>query len=405
MCCDRLYALFESPVSSRLRCQNVYIRVCGTSRLSGCKLPRKICLSFFFPVLYLTQALSASIDCLEGGYCPTGSVAPALCPKGTYRDTTGAESVDDCTRCAGGKFCAEEGLTNVTGTCAAGYFCKSGSPSMTPEKANSDKRAFLFARYLSDKSPEGSATILLLLLQDPDGQYGPCPVGQYCREGTEDPVDCPTGTYAPVEGNTDVTECMQCSGGRPMSQTDLFDQDVCCDKQKSALLDQLICVECLNIHAAEASRKRIACPVPVASTVATKGLLVPQVPVRPATIVLLALTHESHQQHAGQASTVHSDPPHRLRVQRTITAILNSQRNLLVPVHQDSSAYNVALLQRRQQQSPAMLAQKECRGTRALLGIIVLRVSTVSSTERPMRAACIIAAFCLLTRRTLNTYV
>jgi hypothetical protein len=42
-----------------------------------------------------------------------------------------------------------------------------------------------------------------------------CPIGKYCEEGYETPVQCPVGTYNPVTGGTSIaTHCLNCPPGR-----------------------------------------------------------------------------------------------------------------------------------------------------------------------------------------------
>lgn len=43
------------------------------------------------------------------------------CPAGTYRTATGAQAVADCQACPGGYFCDEQGQTDYTKSCTAGY--------------------------------------------------------------------------------------------------------------------------------------------------------------------------------------------------------------------------------------------------------------------------------------------
>ncbi len=89
--------------------------------------------------------------CPVGSYCPEGSGQHILCPPGTYTATTQNE------------FCLP---------CTAGYFCVPGSA--------------------------------------PDL----CPNGFFCPEGTGFVwQSCPAGTYGPVPGLANITECTQCDGG------------------------------------------------------------------------------------------------------------------------------------------------------------------------------------------------
>ena len=40
-----------------------------------------------------------------------------------------------------------------------------------------------------------------------------CPSGSYCPEGTDEPIECPAGTFNPDMGRMSVSECLDCTGG------------------------------------------------------------------------------------------------------------------------------------------------------------------------------------------------
>ncbi|EPR58001.1 GCC2 and GCC3 domain-containing protein [Toxoplasma gondii GT1] len=88
------------------------------------------------------QGQSTCVECSAGSYCgvaatgetpcPAGSFCPPgtkhgqenLCPPGTFRANTGATSLSDCTPCGEGDFCGNFGLTQASGKCKAGFYCK-----------------------------------------------------------------------------------------------------------------------------------------------------------------------------------------------------------------------------------------------------------------------------------------
>ena len=53
--------------------------------------------------------------CTAGHYCPEGTATAVPCPLGTYLPDTGRSDVSMCLDCPGGKYCAQQGLTNYTG--------------------------------------------------------------------------------------------------------------------------------------------------------------------------------------------------------------------------------------------------------------------------------------------------
>ena len=66
-------------------------------------------------------------------------------------------------------YCGAEGLSTVSGTCSAGYFCKTNAIYAAP--------AFT----------------------DVSGNYGLCPVGYYCASSTSTPTACLAGTYYQIQ--------------------------------------------------------------------------------------------------------------------------------------------------------------------------------------------------------------
>lgn len=134
-------------------------------------------------------------ECEVGHYCPSYEYFVTLanggtveyrqipCEPGTYNPDAAATSIQFCQACPATKACEKKAISDTAAMplCAAGYFCKSGASS----------------RY-----PDGSSTLA-----------GPCPVGHYCAEGTEDPTPCPAGTFSNQEKAFDDTFCLPCPPG------------------------------------------------------------------------------------------------------------------------------------------------------------------------------------------------
>ncbi|OMJ93310.1 hypothetical protein SteCoe_3776 [Stentor coeruleus] len=148
-------------------------------------------------------AMDAALDCTVGHYCPEGTVDPIPCPPGTFRSTTGATDISGCNYCTAGKYCAGYGLSAESGDCAAGYYCKIGSP------------------YEHPKEVVATANI---------AEYGPCPKGYYCEIGTtlSDLNPCPAGTYNPAEVGKSSDACLKCTAGRLCASTAMYNDDVMC---------------------------------------------------------------------------------------------------------------------------------------------------------------------------------
>ena len=129
------------------------------------------------------------IICPVGAYCPANAVVPTACPKGTRRTNGarpgGATFAASCAVCPFGTYgrAAAEGapVPATCADCAAGYVCRKGASSPTPE----------------------------VLSRDGGNR---CDQGFYCPAGAV-PRACPAGTYNPVRGAIDETACLQCARG------------------------------------------------------------------------------------------------------------------------------------------------------------------------------------------------
>ena len=94
--------------------------------------------------------------CPKGYYCPLGTQEPEKCPAGTFRNTTGAASIEACYPCEPGSFCEYDGLVEPSGLCAEGWYCPANQMNSKPSNFT-------------------------------------CPEGHYCPEGTASPVECKRG--------------------------------------------------------------------------------------------------------------------------------------------------------------------------------------------------------------------
>mmetsp|Transcript_41902 Transcript_41902/g.48488 ORF Transcript_41902/g.48488 Transcript_41902/m.48488 type:complete len:112 (+) Transcript_41902:4601-4936(+) len=110
--------------------------------------------------------MTSTQPCPAGSYCPSNTYFTTnsiyyeaiLCPVGTYNDLQSKTQLSDCKPCPAGSYCMTEGLTAVSGTCAAGFFCSTNGVYETP--------AFTEA----------------------SNNYGPCPVGHHCAAGASTPT-------------------------------------------------------------------------------------------------------------------------------------------------------------------------------------------------------------------------
>ncbi|KAJ1457884.1 hypothetical protein M885DRAFT_417482, partial [Pelagophyceae sp. CCMP2097] len=123
--------------------------------------------------------------CPAGGYCPLASSWQTACPAGTFSNSTGAASEDDCNACLAGFYCAGSSNPYPSGPCLAGYYCESGSTS-----------PIQFECAAGSSSSRPLATV--------------CPAGTHCPVGSANPINCTAGTYSDTRG---FAACAVCPAG------------------------------------------------------------------------------------------------------------------------------------------------------------------------------------------------
>ena len=92
---------------------------------------------FIFPA---TPTNGAHGDiCPLGFYCPNGTSVPYPCPPGTFGNQTLLDSVNACTPCTPGMYCADFNSTRPTGDCEPGHFCPKGATTSTDQICSTGK--------------------------------------------------------------------------------------------------------------------------------------------------------------------------------------------------------------------------------------------------------------------------
>lgn len=210
-------------------------------------------------------------SCVLGTTCPSGYLLDAHdnickrtiyandwpCPHGTY---SGAQQMfelqRDCAACTLGRYCPARGQQQPTGSCAAGFYCKSGSSFQKPLRDLSTWIDYVNTTYTSTdighycEAGSYCPTQATAPIACDAGFYCPqammaglnttktCQAGYYCSGGasTPSPTDnstgnicspghyclagatsgtkCPIGTYCPAEGATSLSQCLSCSPGQ-----------------------------------------------------------------------------------------------------------------------------------------------------------------------------------------------
>ncbi|XP_051895654.1 signal peptide, CUB and EGF-like domain-containing protein 3 [Pristis pectinata] len=162
--------------------------------------------------------------CTGGGYCPVGSAFPVPCPVGTFSNTTGLRSSEECLPCPPGLYCS--GLTTQapTGPCRPGYFCTGSASSPTQHDTKEGHYSHAGAEN-PEPCPLGtfqSAPLQSSCLTCPQGRYCNqtglvtpplCIQGHYCPPGSILPISCPAGHYLHQKGAADISSCTLCDLG------------------------------------------------------------------------------------------------------------------------------------------------------------------------------------------------
>ena len=170
--------------------------------------------------------------CTRGNYCPSNTTNPIPCPAGTYSNITHLKLRDNCTLCQNGHYCAGTGLTDVSGPCNAGYYCKEGSSTKTPDTVTVSGGPCTVGHYCPNRTtnpipcPPGTYNNVTgqaecqkccasyYCSQKTTECTNLCPKGKYCPENTGTPLDCPKGTYNAFFGKQSLSECVPCEPGK-----------------------------------------------------------------------------------------------------------------------------------------------------------------------------------------------
>ncbi|XP_070552128.1 fibrillin-2-like [Ptychodera flava] len=140
------------------------------------------------PEGFYCQPDNDPIHCPQGFYCIGSTNAaeretvPKACPVGTYGSREGLTDIAECSDCLPGEYCETEGLLNGTGLIKAGYWSKRGAQQAGP-------------------------------FGDVSDDWGICPPGFYCPEGSGDPTPCPPGTFSTSTHLEAELDCTLCTAG------------------------------------------------------------------------------------------------------------------------------------------------------------------------------------------------
>lgn len=104
-----------------------------------------------------------------------------LCPAGSWSNRRGLDAASDCKKCTEGIYCVAGRKADA---CVAGYICLESAGSPTPACTDAN----------------GNTGVDVVPPDDCAVEAYECPLGFYCEEGTEKPVQCPLGTFTSQRG-------------------------------------------------------------------------------------------------------------------------------------------------------------------------------------------------------------
>jgi hypothetical protein len=161
-------------------------------------------------------ALGDCSTCSTGKYCPVAATQEYSCPYGTYRGTTGAGKLTECLSCTGGYYCDTSGGTTTPTSCGAGYYCDTGATAALKCKRGyyCDLATMTSTNMYSKPCPAGYLCGFGVAV-DPTSDlatYG-CPAGYYCESGKFYSIPCRPGTYVATQGNDAETDCAVSDAG------------------------------------------------------------------------------------------------------------------------------------------------------------------------------------------------
>lgn len=122
--------------------------------------------------------------CANGTYCPPQSASPTKCPSGSFG--TGVSENHNvtiaCQSCGRGMYSSQDTGSGLCFDCTPGYVCLGSTNSATPTVKERDN-GFM------------------------------CPPGHYCPLASYEATKCPVGTFNMHTGGASLQDCVPCKEG------------------------------------------------------------------------------------------------------------------------------------------------------------------------------------------------
>ncbi len=152
------------------------------------------------------------VDCPRGKYC-LYNTDPIMCPARTYRNATNATQLSDCLQCPSGYLCNKEGISDLTPfLCPIMRYCPAGTNISIPCPAGTfqnttgagspdECKSCPGGHYCPDQTP--SPIVCKAATYCPPRSSSPtsCPGGYYCPAKTTYAISCPPGEYCPANSS------------------------------------------------------------------------------------------------------------------------------------------------------------------------------------------------------------
>ena len=170
-------------------------------------------------------------ECTSGHFCHAGSNTPTPCVAGTFNPDRRSVNVTSCAPCPGGWACETSGLSAPSNPCLAGYFCTSGSSTVSPSvdsnvggicppgsyclDASTSPRSCVAGTFSSVSGASVCSPCPAGFTCTTSGTTAPmpCPAGNYCPSGSISPVPCASGTFISSNDGVTIQSCIICSPG------------------------------------------------------------------------------------------------------------------------------------------------------------------------------------------------
>ena len=143
-----------------------------------------------------------------------GSEIEIPCPAGTFNPDENGLNIASCLPCTAGFYCLEK-AEQPTGVCEKGFYC--------PTNITDGVSSLIIGSYGPKQIPCPPKTFLDTTKGRSVDDCIPCPMANYCPQGSEKPKSCLRGYYCPPN----VSEPQPCPIGKFGNSSELAALEEC----------------------------------------------------------------------------------------------------------------------------------------------------------------------------------